>query len=381
MRIVQVGQYPLDPSIIRGGVESSIDGLARELSKDNDVYVMDVPRMNICDSVERRDQLEVYRFTNNGIHQKDAVDRLSDICATVARIKPDVCHIHGTTNYCWRFFQEVSRMGIPVIVTVHGLLNVEKWKMLKRKFSLKVFYQFVYQSYAERRLLNAANVAIVDTKYVADMIVAYHLRHTPRIAIIPQGIDQRFFSISCSKSSLEILSVGAISRRKGHLFLIKAFELLCERMPGVHLTICGSLTDKTYYDELSSYVFASSCKERIRIVTDVSKDVLDSFYREARVFALHSQEESQGIVLAEAMATGLPVVATRVGGIPDVIHDQETGLLSEFGDVRGFADALFSFLDSKERWEDLSENCQIASRDYSWTSIAHRIMEIYNSLL
>ena len=147
MRIVQIGPYPINSSIIRGGVESSVYGLAQEQAKSNDVYVMDVPRLSGSDCIEKYGTITVFRFSNDGKHQIDAVHRIKDICQVIKEINPSICHIHSSSFFSWRFYLELSRRGIPVIVTVHGLLMIEKKKELKRKFSIKTLYQLFLQSY------------------------------------------------------------------------------------------------------------------------------------------------------------------------------------------------------------------------------------------
>ena len=96
-------------------------------------------------------------------------------------------------------------------------------------------------------------------------------------------------------------------------------------------------------------------------------------YGKSHVFVLHSQEESQGIVFAEAMATGLPVVATRVGGVPDVVEDGKSGLLVDFSDVDSFAGAILELLRDNQYWENMSIRARELSRQYDWGLIANKI--------
>lgn len=381
MRIVQIGPYPLDASLIRGGVESSVYGLAQEQAKNNEVFVIDVPRIGGEDFVESIGSLIIYRFRNGGRHQSDAVKRLSDISAIIERIRPDIVHIHGTSVFSWNLSQVLSSKSISFVLTVHGLVGVEKRKAMKRHFSVRALFQYLIQSRAERNLLCSVDYVIVDTKYVSETIKSYHLRREPRFFVIPQGIADRYYQISCSGSSDGVLSVGAISPRKGHLLLIKAFERLSVKNKKAYLTICGTLADRSYYHSMLSYLSTSSCRDRVRIITNAPQSDLDNLYRSAKVFALHSQEESQGIVFTEAMAAGLPIIGTRVGGIPDVVEELQTGILLEYGDIKGFADAMELLLDSKEEWERMSNNCRVTSFNYSWGSIAGRINDIYKHLI
>lgn len=381
MRIVQIGSFPLDPHLIKGGVESSVFGLANELSTRHSVIVIDTPRLDIADRVENQGSLTIYRFHNKGLHQKDAVRRVGDIISVIKDLNPSICHLHGTSIFNWRLFKSLRSECIPVCVTVHGLAFIEKKKSLRQHFSFKGLYQLVSQAIAERMLLSAVSSIIVDTEYVADVIRHYGLRSCPQIWVVPQGINEVFFELNCSKNSKEILSVGAISKRKGHLFLIQAFEKLCKSVDGMHLTICGSLSETDEYERLQNTIRVSPYRHQISVLTGVPKQELLSLYQNAHVFALHSQEESQGIVLAEAMAAGLPVVATNVGGIPHVIKNNMTGLLSNYGDTTSFAKSLETLMTQRASWEKMSDHCRLAAHAYSWKHISNIIEKQYLSII
>lgn len=381
MKIIQIGQFPLSGSIVSGGVEASVYGLAREQAKTHSIVVIDIPRIGGNDAVEEIDGLSVYSFCNPGKHNKDAVKRIDDIVGKVLAFEPTICHVHGTGIFSCEIYNALKRQGVPLMLTVHGLVKEEKRKALKNRFSLKTFYQFWIQTSAERDLLQLASNVIVDTQYVAEQIDQYHLASRPKISVIPQGIDEQLFNVSCSPLSKTILSVGAFSKRKGHLLLIMAFEKIAQKIPDATLTICGVVSDKEYFNEVMNYVNASYLKDRISILTNLPKEQLLAQYEKARVFALHSQEESQGIVFAEAMAVGLPVVATRVGGIPDVICDGKTGFLAEYSDNDAFADTLEKLLTSDILWNQLSASCRDEAKHYSWNQISEKVEKVYSSIL
>ena len=197
------------------------------------------------------------------------------------------------------------------------------------------------------------------------------------MVIIPQGIQQDYFKLSCSSVSRTILSVGSISQRKGHYYLIKAFSIVASKLKDVKLTICGVLADEKYYNYLVDLISTLPCKDRIELKTDVSKDELLDLYCNARIFALHSQEESQGIVFAEAMAAGLPIVATRVGGIPFVVSEGQTGFLSNYGDIHSFSQSIIRLFSSDDEWSKMSLSCREMANNYSWSRIARAIYVEY----
>ncbi len=380
MNIIQIGPYPLSESMSRGGVEASVYGLSQEMAKTEEVCVMDLPRMDVTDCCGEKNGYKVYRFKNPGNHVVDSVKRIPDIIKTIQEIGCDVCHIHSTSVFSWKMYRELKRAGIPAIVTVHGLVGVEKKNALRHHFKVKTLYQFITQSHAEKRLIKNVSYLIVDTQYVAEELKKYDSSNH-KITVIPQGIDDAFYELSCSETSTEILSVGAFSARKGHLFLIKAFEELLKSGVGAHLTICGTVAEQGYYQELQDYLGNSPYREQICLKSDISKEELYKMYQEAHIFALHSQEESQGIALVEAMATGLPVVSTHVGGIPFVVKDKETGLLSEYGDVKAFSNSLEALITNKELWTTMSKICRQESNKYTWSYIAEEVAEVYQKVM
>lgn len=385
MIIVQIGPYPVSKDCIRGGVESSVYGLAHALVKPHCVYAIDFPRIGEIDRNEQDEQILVYRFANHTHYNQGAVKRVKDIVDIVCTLSPDVVHIHGTGLISYQLYRDFQKRGVKLMLTVHGLLHVEKMNALKRKFSLKNMYQYVVQSITEFRLLNSAKNIIVDTGYVAEQIRQYHREHKiyqlPNMHVIPQGINKHFLSLKCDRASNVILSVGSISRRKGHLLLLQAFDQVCKQVPNAKLVIAGVLAEQDYYNELQAYIQQSPNKVNISLLVNLPQEELYELYQQARIFALHSQEESQGIALVEAMATGLPIVATNVGGIPYVVEDKEMGFLGDYGDIDSFAQNLITLLCDRKQCSDMS-NCAIQeAQRYVWGNIASEVVKLYIEIL
>ena len=381
MTIIEVGPYPVSIDCIRGGVESSVYGLAKALSKEHLVYAFDNPRLEGSDCMEQISKVHVYRYKNNGMHNQDAIRRIPEIVEHIYVLKPDVVHVHGTGKFSYLIYRALAKKGICMMLTVHGLLHVEKWNLLKRKFTLKHLYQFITQSYCEFKLLNIVSHTIVDTQYVANQIEQCYRNHyiykLPQMHIIPQGINEKYIELDCSPESKTILSVGAISKRKGHLYLLQAFDLLCESMHDVQLVIAGVLAEQSYYQEMQSYIQQSPNKDKIRLLVNISQEDMFALYTQARVFALHSQEESQGIALVEAMATGLPVCATNVGGIPFVVTHEKSGLLSDYSDVQQFAHNLFRLFDTLDLYDSMAKFAKHNAIRYLWNNIANEVIKSY----
>lgn len=395
MKIALIGPYPEDKSCIKGGTESSVFGLAQELTKQHETWVMDYPRVGGKDIEECDGNLKIYRFRTPGNHYQDAVKRICDITALLRLFRPDAVHIHGTNVFCYKMYRWCKKHGVKVMLTVHGLAAVEKRNAIRGHFSAHALYQVIKQTFYERLLLNRVDGCIVDTGYVAEAIKAYRLRHTPTMYVIPQGINERYFALgeNTKKDEKVILSVGTISTRKGRLQLLQAFDQVCEQIQGaenVKLVIAGVNKDKPMFQKVTEYIAHSKNKDKIQLYPDIAQDDLLELYRGAYVFALHTQEESQGIVFAEAMAAGLPVVATRVGGVPYVINDADmtiaqrkaigktgTGFLGAFNDIDAMANSLVKVLTNEALHDELAKNAQEEAKYYSWQTIADNIVKLY----
>ena len=344
MNIVQVGNYPLSEDRICGGVESSVFGLTQALVRIGyTVDVFDYPRIEGKDISERSGLLTIHRYANTGKHNEDAMQRGKEIFRDIIALHPDVVHIHGTGKLSGAIYKAIQNYGIRVVLTVHGLIGEEKKQSLQRKPSAKHLYQYIVQSRAELDLLNHASSIIVDTPYVERVLTQYQkkgkLAQLPDIHIIPQGINAVYYKLSCDPNSNTILSVGSISPRKGHYYTIEMYNALRGKGIDAKLRIIGSMADSKYYTRLVGAINRSPHSADIALETNVSQNELLAAYQSAKLFVLHSQEESQGIVFAEAMATGMPVVSTKVGGVPDVVEDGKSGFLCEFGDIQSMAES------------------------------------------
>lgn len=384
MNIAIVGNYPLTPDCIRGGVESSVYGLAKALCQQHEVDVFDIPRIDGLDTGGRFGNLTIHRYHNPGPHNQDAMKRVDEVIRDVIAIHPDVVHVHGTGEYSAFVYRSIREYGIKTILTVHGLLHVEKKNLLIKDPSLKHIYQYFHQSRIEYDILDYAEHIIVDTEYVSDQIKSYkkwgHIKDLPWMYVIPQGINESYLHIEPKPERNLILSVGSISRRKGHLNLLRAFDQVCQMNSSAQLIIAGTLSEKDYFAKLQDYISASPNKDNIQLLPNLPQEKLMKLYQKASIYALHSQEESQGIALIEAMAAHLPVVSTTVGGVPYVVSHGKTGLLSAYGEIDSFAKNILTLLSDDSLRVKMVDAAHEEAMKYTWQDIAEAVITIYNRL-
>jgi len=200
-----------------------------------------------------------------------------------------------------------------------------------------------------------------------------------RIRIIPNGVDLGEFENMPvqrgSDSDITILFVGrCYPRQKGLEYLVKAIQLLPSRHK-VHLKIVGE--DWGGLQNLRALARSLAVEEQVTFTGPLPRCEVIRAYGSADIFVLPSLFEPFGIVLLEAMAAGLPVVASRVGGIPNVVLDATTGLLVPPGDSRALAQALEQLIFDPLLRRRMGDAGRLKAAAYSWDLLLPRILKVY----
>jgi glycosyltransferase involved in cell wall biosynthesis len=194
-----------------------------------------------------------------------------------------------------------------------------------------------------------------------------------RIRVIHNGTDLNAFpckepgstylkkKLGIPEDAFLICAVGQICARKGLLELLKAFERIHGAVPQMHLAIAGKVVfvhEEKYFQSLLRAVGAPDISERVHFLGEI-RDV-SPLMQAADLLVLNSREEPFGLVLIEAMSSGTPVLATRVGGIPEIVKDSENGWLIEKSDTAGLSRKM---LELSQRKDLLDRAAQYARRE------------------
>jgi glycosyltransferase involved in cell wall biosynthesis len=160
-----------------------------------------------------------------------------------------------------------------------------------------------------------------------------------------------------------ILFVGRDAARKGCDVLVSALRLVRERIPAARLRILGTRD--------------VSQEPGIDVLGPVERSMVEDAYRSAAVFCLPSRYEPYGLALVEAMAYGVPCIGTKIGGIPEIVVDGETGRLVEPDDPRALAQALVSVLDDPEQAAAFGTAGRArVERELNWDAVAARMAPV-----
>lgn len=240
------------------------------------------------------------------------------------------------------------------------------------------------------KVLDHADVIIATTSaYLKSS--PFIKNHKDKAIIIPNGIDLDEFNLIYSKDECReklnlspekkiILFFGSLVKYKGPDVLLKAFSIVLKEVPDAELIFAGRGEMKDYLLKLANEL---NIKDYVKFIGFVDENKKPLYYKAVDIFCLPSTNmgESFGIVNLEAMASGVPVISSNLGGIPDIINDGENGLLVDPGDFKSLANSIIYLLQNEDIKNEMGACGKRKSREYSWDKIAVKTEEVYKSLL
>jgi glycosyltransferase-like protein len=185
------------------------------------------------------------------------------------------------------------------------------------------------------------------------------------------------------RNSQVILFIGGLEPRKGLEYLIFAMEQVIKRHPNAKLVAIarGGLVERGESAWFRMLIGRLRLKEQVKLIEFIEEEEVPQYYAAADVYVMPSRMEGWGIGLMEAMAAGKPVIATRAGGIPELVAHGKNGLLVEPGDISALAEALCQLLDSRKLRKKLGKNGIETVKKYSWEKTAKKTLGVYNNAL
>lgn len=400
MRVLQCVNY-FYPSV--GGTQLATYHLAKNLAGvgvDVKVVTFNVKQLDQLRSgyysaslprYEEIDEIPVYRFPifylgkTRGPQIRHKIRISPSAIRMVARENPDIIHFQGAnevlqaimTSYASTFSRSKT------VLTAHGLYaQVELFR--KSRFSRLINEMLL--GLALRKVNHVIALSKLDLKILSHLKISSN-----KVSMIPNGVNLSKYQTSTrnvqhlpntnSSGAPFILCVTRIREDKGIEFLIEAASNVISKRPDVKFLLVGNCPE-AYAVKLQRLTKRMNVEKNFVFTGYIphESDHLLELYRNASVFVLPSPMESLPLVLLEAMAAGLPIVASRVGGIPDLVTPSE-GILFAPGDVPELASSLLFLLENDEIRAKLGQNAREKAENYSWKRIAQKTVSVYEKLL
>lgn len=360
----------------RGGVELYASNIAERLCNHYawDVVVVTTGEGSKAEVQERNSSLKVYRLPyrcklSNSPLSLSWFWRVKEIIRVE---KPDLINIHAPVP------------GLPDIASLLAgkcsvIVNYHMGTMRKNESLLNPII-WTYEHILIRPMLRKAKRIISSSDYVRDCFLADYRRKAQTIT--PAVDSERFHPAAATVTAPHIVFVGSLRKTDGHKnlrALLAACQELHSQFPELRLTAVGGGDDRGIYRRLAVDM---GLEEVVTFTGWLDEDELAEAYRAAAVFVLPSTNDSFPLVITEAMASGLPVISTRVGGIPTLVDDEIDGLLVDPPDAGALSEALKRILIDK----DLAVRMGAAGRhkavhSLSWSSRTEMTDKVFREVL
>ena len=374
MKVAVFSRYPQDPSCPRGGVESVAVVLARALADldDLDVHVITFQRGLLHARTEGDGPATVHRLPGS------AWPQILDIIAGPGRkrllrcvheLQPDILHTHETHGLA------LGRCGIPHVFTMHGFDHAN---ILADRAWLAGIRSRLWRR-IERHCLSYQRHMISITPYVRQTIEPLT---GARIFDIENPVDRRFFDVRRREEPDRILSVGWISARKNTLGSVKALKGVLDARREAILVVAGAVADEDYARCVRQYTEENGLSDRIEFVGHVAQEELTCQLARASVFLLPSRQENSPMAIAEAMATGMPVIAANRCGMPYMLDEGKSGFLIDPEDTAQITDRLLRLLaDQDLRVRMGREARRQAIQRFHPINVARKTRDVYRAVV
>ena len=278
----------------------------------------------------------------------------------------------------------------PSYFTAHSLGAWKQEQMGGDPEEMEERFNFRHRIAEELRIFRSVNGQSLTSKVQHEKLTELYDFDAPNIDIIPPGVDIHKYKPPADGSKPNpdlpqdyIYTISRLDTNKGHDLLLDAFDLVAKEIPGINLVIGGGSPDPKprelrLLEKINSIIVARGLKERVELIGYVPDEDMIPNYQFARFFVLPSLFEPFGMTTQEAMACGRPVIASKLGGIRNVLEHGKTGLLVDPSDREEFADAMKELLSDKEKAGEIGKNAhKLVLDEFSWEAIAERHLSFY----
>ncbi|MGP0057053.1 MAG: glycosyltransferase family 4 protein [Steroidobacteraceae bacterium] len=390
LRVALVGEYPISEDAIQeGGVQSVTFALAHALARRTDIecHVVAAMREATTDYRQVGDlhihyvrRFKLPRLVTLNFHEVPA------LTSVIRSIEPDVVHGEGQEMHSLA----ALRAGFPTVITPHGVGFIESRLLKRHRWDIVGSLKMTNINSMERKVFRNASDMIIISKYLTNV---YGEMLTARTHFIENPIDPLFFNIQRAPEPGRLLFVGTVVPRKRIHDLVAALAIV-QGSPeygtasnstwreSLQLRIAGPLNDPGSVELIRQAVESAGLQQRVIFLGPVSQAQLQDEYARAQLLLLASREETAPQVIAQAMACGLPTVASAVGGVPFMVKEGETGLLFPFSDTKACAEAtLFLLRDDRLRHAMEVRAARLGQERFHPDSVAQQSAAVYREVL
>lgn len=287
----------------------------------------------------------------------------------------------GWAHYFLNSVPQLRRLGAKIVVECGSLHIAEHSRLLEEEYRLfGIPFVPVYEANKEK-LMNeyaAADAIMVPSSQCVDSFVANGISHE-KLYKVPYGVDVKKFHYSPHAKTdrvFRVLFAGQVSLNKGVQYLLKSWEAINLPQNKSELVIVGNITP-----DFKRALEKIPVPKNVKFLGGVSHDKLARLYQYASVFVMPSLAEGIAMVQAEAMASGLPVIATTHSGGCELLHEGKHGFIVPIRDSQKLAEKLIWGFDNQDRLKAMGAAAAHHIQTKTWDAYGEQVITAYNQIL
>ena len=389
------------------GIVTALMNSISFLSKKGHKIVVFCPSYGKGDEHDFGKGVKVYRFFSIPLLTYKEVKLVfinrGKVMKVLEGVKPDVIHLHTPGFVCAAGIMAAKKLKVPLIGTYHTLVSEQmnylspfsilgiNWLLVKLRLKSMSTLDFLKKEDSKSilkrlgwwisfKIYNKCDVLAAPSDAIRRLLVEKKAKG--RKIFLSNGIDLKKFTPKKhygDGNGLKLLHVGRVSYEKGIDVVIKAVGLTIKRSKEkITLDIAGG---GPALESLKELVRKMGLEGNIHLLGRVSDERLKEMYKECDLFVTASAMETQGIVVLEAMATGLPVIGVRKYAVPDLVKDCYNGFLAEPYDDGDFSKAILRMLKDKARIRHYGKNALETARQHELNKCLSKLEKTYKGMV
>jgi len=381
------------PPFVQGGAGVYSKNLTNELARlGHEIHIM-VPKISGNEIYSRSDGIFIHQinFINKTLLRAPSYwISLRRQFKTIEKCVGgfDIIHVNGVCD----FGITNKMLTAPRIITVHHLAK-DALEAINPTFFTRIKDlggELGVGQYLDKKYIGKANKIIAVSEYTKRRIVMCYNVPPHKIEVIHNGWEKKIFKFSkediceikdkynIDKDKPILLFVGRIDdKRKGLDLLFNAFKITLSKID-VNLLVVGSGNQESF----KHLLFSLGIEKNVIFTDYVDDQTLRIFYSMCDIYVIPSKLEGFGLTILDAMAAGKPIVATKVGAIPEIIKDKDNGILVDINDIEGMSSAICTFLQDRMLALNIGvRNAIYVNEFFNWEKNANETEKVYYQLV
>jgi glycosyltransferase involved in cell wall biosynthesis len=374
----------------QGGVEVQMRLLVNELVKRGYQITIITKEISGTQKIEKTHGIHLFRLKDSKISldvwngfffiRKNS----EEIKKIIADERIDIIHVHHFEMSCSFVYLLKKMVDIPIISTVHTSLHIDN-EYLKLRINLKEPFRWIIRIlpilWFEEKSIRASDYIIAVSKNLESFCRS--LRTDDHTKLMPNAINLRQFNPDVEPANYHIneftlLCPGRISPEKGQIYLVDALKIIREKIHA-QVIFMGS-EDQNMGSVLKKRIRSLNLDKYVHFYPPQPYETVPAFYKSADIIVIPSLSESFGLTILENMALGNVVVASNVGGVPELIENGITGVLVTPADPQMLAEAIINTLTDDDLRKKIRKNAVEKAKGYTIEKLGDEIENLLKNI-